>query len=220
MSIDLKRLSRVRVSRKSSDRAEHSHETDLPLDHQLTFNPDPNQEWRYRSNHVYINGEDVNELINDNPRDISFLSSLTIGLDEYKNFVWGRGGKKNAKFNASVAGLQSKIAGRLGLIYDEVCGGVRCEFDDEALWVNNVNVRAVVALYKMRPTTKAREYLKGLRLKLFLIIERPHSNPRNNGMQNVVRNYIDEIDGALDFYTPTDTPLLVADTRRESECAG
>lgn len=218
MSIDLKRLSRVKVSRKSSDKAGHAHETDLPLDHQLTFNPDPNQEWRYRSNHVYINGEDVNELINDNPRDISFLSSLTISLDEYKNFVRGRGGK-NGKFNASVEGLQCKIAGRLGSIYDEMCGGVRCEFDDEALWINNVNVKAVVTLYKMRPTNKARAYLKGLRSKLFLIIERPHSNPRSNGMSNIIQNYISEIDGALDFYSPTDTPLLVADNRLESERA-
>lgn len=219
MSIDLKRLSRLRVSRTSSGKTERSNETDLPLDHQLTFNPDPNQEWRYRSNHVFINDEDVNELINDNPRDISFLSSLTISLDEYKNFVRIRGGKRNAKFTASVEGLQCKIAGRLGSIYDEMCGGVRCEFDDEALWINNVNVKAVVALYKMRPTTQAREYLKGLRMKLFLIIARTHSNPRSNGMENIVHHYIGEIDGALEVYTPSNTPLLVADTRRESERA-
>lgn len=220
MIIDLKRLERFRIRRPSSGQTEHSHETDLPLDHQLTFNPDPNQEWRYRNNHVFVNGEDVNGLVNDNPRDVSFLSSLSISLDEYKHFVWDRGGKIFAKFNGAVEGLQCKIAGRLGSIYYELCGGVRCELDNGALWINNINVRAVVALYKLRPTSQAREYLKGLRLKLYLIIARAHSNPRANGMQNVVQHCIDEIDGALDCHTPADTPLLVADTRCESERAG
>lgn len=219
MGIDFKRIYRWRTGGTKSKGPEKSHATDLPLDHQLSFNPDPGEQWQYREGHVYINGHDVNELVNCSPNDISFLSGMSFSLDIYQKYVWNRGGRAHAKFNGAINALQGKIIGRLGSIYEDMVGGVNYEFVDEVLWVNNVNIRAVLALYKMRPTVKAQEYLKGLRNKLFLIIARQRSNPRVNGMHKALNQLIAEIEGVLKVYTPSDTPLLVADTRAMREQA-
>ncbi len=220
MAINIKRIQRWRTGRTSSKRGGSERVHDLPLDHQLTFNPDPTEEWTFRDGRLFINDEDVGVLIDEHGNDISFLSSVNYSLDSYKQFVWGRGGKANSKFNGAVDALQGKIVGRFGTIYDGLVGGVRYEFSDNVFWMNNVNVKAVVALYRMRPTTQAREYLKGLRTKLFLIIARQRSNSRVNGIHAVVHKLISEINRALKKSSPTNTPLLVADTRAKYECAG
>jgi len=213
MSLNFRNIDRLRTGRTDSKGAEKARKSDLPLDHQLSFNPTPDERWSYRRGHVYINDIDVNELVNKNGNDISMLSGLSFSLEEYRNFVWGRGGRINAKFNGAVEALQGKIIGRLGSIYEGLTGGINYEYAHGAFWINNVNVQAVIALYRIRPTTKARSYLRGLRDKLFLIIARKQSSPRCDGIHDVVSKLIDEIDGAIEIHTPSDTPLLVADTR-------
>ncbi len=220
MSVDIKRIQRWRTGRTERERTHRAPSADLPLDHQLTFQPDPTEQWTFRNGRIFVNGEDANELINEHGNDISFLTDASVGIELYKQYVWKGGGHGRGKFNAAVNALQGKIAGRLGSIYEGLVGGVRYEFADETLWINNVNVQAVITLYRLRPTVQAREYLKGLRTKLFLIIARQQSNPRVNGIHSVVSKYIGEINVALEMYCPADTPLLVADTRREHERAG
>ena len=220
MSINIKRLQRWRTGKTSAKSGGRERVSDLPLDRQLTFNPDPTEEWKYRDGRIFINDEDVGVLINEHGNDIGFLSAVNFSLDSYKQFVWGRGGMGNAKFNGAVDALQGKIVGRFGSIYEGLVGGVRYEFTDNVFWINNVNVKAVIALYRMRPTSQAKEYLKGLRTKLFLIIARQQSNPRVNGIHGVVHQLIGEINGALKRSPPADTPLLVADTRAKREHAG
>lgn len=219
MAIDIKRLQRWRVGRTGRERTGRRESTDLPLDHQLSFQPDGHERWTYRDGRVFVNDYDVDRLINENPRDISFLTGASLSLEHYKQFVWARGGRGRGKFNAAVSMLQTKIAGRLGSIYEGIVGGVEYEYVDEVLWINNINVRAVVALYRLRPTRQAREYLKGLRMKLLLIITRRHSNPPANGIHRIVNEYVGEIDGALKDHPPADAHLLVADTRCERGCA-
>lgn len=217
--MDIKRLRKLRTGRTTTKGSEKAESKDLPLDHQLTFNPAYDEEWRYRNGHVFVNGEDADELINRNPRDISFLHGMNICLDRYQKHVWERGGQGRSKFNAAINSLQGKVVGRLGSIYDGLVGGVEYEFVDDVFWINNINVKAVVTLYSLRPTRKAREYLKGLRTKLFLIIARRQSNARVNGINGVIHELIGEIDDVLKAYIPTDTPLLVSDTRSLDEHA-
>lgn len=213
MALDFRKIDRLRTGRTDGKRSEKARESDLPLDHQLTFNPQPGEQWSYRDGHVFINEIDVNELVNKNGNDVSLLSGLSFSLDEYRTFVWGRGGHSHAKFNGAISALQGKIIGRLGSMYEGLTGGIHYEYDDTVFWLNNVNVHAVLALYRVKPTIKARAYLKGLRDKLFLIIARKQSSPRSDGIYAVVKGLICDIEEALDVHSPTDTPLLVADTR-------
>lgn len=215
LSMDIKRLSRFRVGGERSRGASKAPPADLPLDHQLTFHAAPDERWSYRGGRVYINEEDVDGLVMSNSRDIGFLMGLSVGLEQYKQFVWLRGG--HAKFSGAIGALQQKVVGRLGALYDAIVGGVEYEFVEDALWLNNINVQAVIALYRARPTTPARAYLQGLRYKLFLISTRQGSNPRPNGIHSIIARFIDEIDGALEVHPPTDTPRLVAHNRRECE---
>lgn len=219
MGIDITRVQRWRTGRTRRGGVERSRSVDLPLDHQLTFQPDPTEKWTFKNDRIFVNDDDANELINEHGNDIGFLTDASVGIELYKQYVWKCGGQGQAKFNAAVNALQGKIAGRLGSLYEGLVGGVRYEYADETLWINNVNVQAVITLYRLRPTIQAREYLKGLRTKLFLIIARQHSNPGVNGIHDVVDKYIGQIDIALETHSPADTPLLVADTRPECKHA-
>ena len=212
MVINFRKIDRLRSGSIKGGKSEKAHETDLPLDHQLTFNYDSCEKWHYKNGHIFVNDEDADNLINRNQNDISLLTGLSSALDIYKNYVWNKGGGSHDKFNAAINSLQGKIVGRLGSIYEGIIGGVRYEFSGEVLWINNVNIKAVIALYRLRPTEKARSYLKGLRDKLFLIIARQQSNPRVNGVHEVVHSIIDEIEVVLKSCAPSDTRLLVADT--------
>jgi hypothetical protein len=218
MSFDIKRIQRWKTGRTGSKETEKTQSKDLPLDHQLSFNPGPDEQWSFKGGHVFINDIDVEELINKNGNDISLLSGLSFSLDMYREHVWGLGGKLHAKFNGAIAALQGKVIGRLGSIYEGLTGGLRYEYADGDFWINNINVQAVVALYRLRPTVKARTYLKGIRDKLFLIIARKQSSPRSEGIYEVISKLIEDIDGALELHTPSDIPLLVADNRSEHEC--
>lgn len=178
--------------------------TDLPLDHRLTFSPSSDEKWTFEDEHVYFNEFDVNELINDSGHDIHFLCGLSAALDQYRQHVWDKGGKSEEKFNGMVNALLEKILCRLGNIYDGIFSGLRFEYTGGDFWINDVNVRLVVNLYRLRPTTKARCYLVGLRHKLSLIISAQNGSARYNGVTSIAAELFNDISCALDSITPDD----------------
>lgn len=188
--------------------------TDLPLDHRLTFCPHPDEKWTFEEERrICINDVDVAEVLGEGANDVRLLCGLSQGLSEYRQHVWGKGGRDQAKFNAVVFALQDTILGRLGSIYDGVTCGVKFECDGRDFWVNNVNVRSVLALYWLKPTDKARRYLAGLRDKLGLILSRRQSSTRYDGIHEQARGFFDEITLALE-HIPSDAPYRLGDGSR------
>ena len=196
------------------DGASRTHETDLPLDHQLTFVQN-GEKWTSRDSRIYIDDEDVGEVIGKAANDVGVLCSVSQGLHDYQQHVWGKGGKAFAKFNGAVASLQDTISIRLGSIYEDMTGGVRFECHGGDFWVNNVNVRSVLNLYRLRPTDKARRYLMGFLQKLGLILSRQRSSTRYDGVREPARQLSLEIEAALEF-VPPDAPLCLTDGRRSA----
>jgi len=183
--------------------------SDLPLDYQLTFDASADEQWKFEDEHIYYNDEDVNEIINESANDIHCLNNLSVGLDQYRQYVWERGSKSHGKYNGTVNALLEKILGRLGNIYDGLVGGVHFEFCDGDFWINNVNLRSVLKLYKIRPTNKARCYLFGLRNKLGLILGSQSGNPRYNGVNKEAEKLFNEISCALDKIPVDDSNLYL-----------
>lgn len=201
----INRLREERIKERSGE--EVGGASDLPLDHRLSFNPTKDERWSFEGDHVLFNGDDVNELINEFSNDIHCLNNLSASLDQYRQYVWMRGGKSMGKYNGTVNALLEKILGRLGNIYDGLVGGVKFEFSKGDFWVNNINVRAVLSLYRLRPTRKARCYLVGLRNKLALILCSQNGSPHYHGISAEAERLFNEISCALD-QIPTDDDYL------------
>ncbi len=178
---------------------------DLPLDHRLSFSSAPDEKWTFEENHVLFNGHDVNELINESGNDIRYLSGLSAGIDQYRKHVWERGGRSEGKFNGTANALLEKILGKLGSIYDGLFMGLRFEYTGgEDFWINDVNLKAVLNLYRLRPTMEARCYLIGLRNKLGLIIGAQNGSARYDGVKQMAEELFGEISCALDSIAPDD----------------
>lgn len=183
--------------------------SDLPPDHRLTFCPARDEKWTFEGDHVCFNGFDANELINESGSDVQYLCGLSAALDQYRQHIWGNGGKSAAKFNGTVNALLEKILGRLGSIYDGIFSGVRFEYSGSGFWVNDVNISAVLKLYKLRPTCKARCYLVGLRNKLGLIISAQNGSARYDGILGKAEKLFNEISRTLDNIAPDDANLCL-----------
>jgi len=203
MSSEINRIRDLvgRTKVRSGDQTEGA--TDLPLDHQLTFCPSKEERWTFEGDHVYFNGTDVNEMVNGVGNDIRYLSGLSAAVDQYRQHVWNRGGKSAAKFNGAIEALLGKILGKLGSIYDGLFRGVRFEYSNGDLWINDVNPDTVLKLYMLKPTSKARCYLIGLRNKLGLIINAQNGSARYDGVKPAAEELFRKISCALD-QIPTD----------------
>ncbi len=214
MSVTFDRLRRISEKRALGESNRATGESDLPLDHQLTFSPQKDERWSFRDDsRLFINDADVGELVGENGNDIGLLCGISQGLSVYKDHVWSRGGKGLSKFNGVVTSLQGNILGRLSGIYDGITGGVRFEFSGDDFWLNNVNISSVLKLYRIKPTDKARRYLMGLRQKLGLILSGQQSSTRYDGIHARATLLFGEISAALE-YLPADAPLCLGDGAR------
>ncbi len=179
---------------------------DQSLDSRLSYNSEEgeSEKWTFENNRILVDDEDVGDIVNRHAHDIGVLSSVSYGLEKYRQFVWAIN-KGNDQFNGAVQGLQEKVLGRMGNIYDDITGGVRFELNRDRLWINNVDVRSVINLYRLRPTHKARAYLKGLRDKLGLVLSRQKSSNRIDGVHSKASQVMAEISAAL-LQQPADEP--------------
>lgn len=194
----------------SSDGARVRGAEDLPLDHQLSFTPEAGEQWKFKDDRwVFLNDVNVEEMVEECGRDIRTLCGLMQGINEYQRHVWTKGGKRAAKFNGIVYALQDKIFRKLNGIYDTITGGLSIECDGSNFWLNNINVRSVINLYRLRPTEKARRYLLNLRDKLSLIMSRRQTSTTHDGIAEQARRLHAEI-GAVLEYVPSDAPLCLA----------
>lgn len=200
-----------RVSGKRTDGSRKSARvTDLPLDHQLTFNPNPDQNWAYREGTILLNDMDVKEVVHECSNSVSTLSGVSHSLYDYQQFVWNKGGKGYASFNGVISSVQHTIQGRLLNLFDGLTGGIHFEWLGEDFWINNVNIRSVVKLYMLRPTEAARTYLEGLRDKVNLILSRRHDSTRYDAVYEEAQELYDEIDMVLNTVSPSGPPRLSA----------
>ncbi len=199
-------------SSKGARKSERS--TDLPLDKRLSYKPSPDEEWSFEEDgRVHVNGVDIEEMIEEERDDVKFLCGTSNGLDKYQHFVWSKGGRGQADFNAKVRSLQDKVHGRLNTIYDDLTGGVRFELHDGEFWINNINVRKTIILFYHHPTEAARRYLMTLRDKLDLILSSRRTNKRYDGVQEYASALFKDINLALEYIPADAPPRLVAHER-------
>lgn len=200
-------LDRVR----GGDLGEATSCSDLPLDHQLTFRSDAGDAWQFDGNHVMHNGEDVEDEIENPNAGVRDWDDITSRLNTYKDVVYRRAPARFPRLAAVIDRIQGKILGLMKRVFDEKMGALTLRWGDGRALLNNVNVRALMALYHVRPTEKARRYLDGLKAKLALILASSHASPAYARSQSLAQDLYDEITDSLQM-SPIDRRRLPART--------
>ncbi len=181
--------------------------SDLPLDHQLTFRSDAGDAWQFDGNHVMRNGEDVEDEIDKPKAGVRDWEDISSTLNIYKDVVYRRAPSRFPRLSAVIDRIQSKVLSLMKRVFDEKMGAVSLRWGDGHALLNNVNVRALMALYHVRPTEKARRYLDGLKAKLALILASSHASPAYARSQSLAQDLYDEITDSLELPT-IDRPRL------------
>jgi len=186
---------------------------DLPLDHQLTFRRDTEENWSFKDNRIYLNNEDIEDVLEEESNNIRFQSAVTDAISEYKEYVRLKGGKNTDKFFVRAESILDRILCNMKRIYDEKMGGVSLRFGDGAYLLNNLDIRRVIALYNVRPTEKARKFLDGLKTKLALILVNRNGSPGFERLNKVVKELYAEVDTVLHNRAPIDIHRLPVNSR-------
>lgn len=199
----------------SENQVSQTNQADLPIDHQLTFDRETNERWTYKDGRIYLNDEDIEDILNEAREDVHFQSCVSSAISEYKDLVFEKGNGSYAKFSARADAIQEKILYNMKRIYDEKTGGVRLVWGDGAYLLNNLNVRAILALYHVYPTEKARKFLDGLKSTLALILVNKNGSPHFERINSVVKSLCSEIDNAI-AKAPIDVACLPANNGHNS----
>lgn len=175
-----------------------SSRSDLPLDHQLTFRSDAGDTWQFDGQHVMHNGEDVEEEIGEPRAGVREWEDVSASLDIYKGVVYRRAPSRFARLAAAIERIQGRILTLMKRVFDEKMGALTLRWGDGRALLNNVNVRALMAMYHVRPTEKARCYLDGLKRKLGLILSQAHVSPAYARVHSLAQDLYDEITDSLE----------------------
>lgn len=178
--------------------------TDLPPDHRLVFHRSPSEKWNFNDGHIFLNDEDIESVLDQERNNVRLQAAVSEALQEYRNETI-RQAAASAEFLARIEAIQGKILSNMGRIWDEMSGGIRLAWGDGGYLLNNVNVRAILAMYHVRPTTKAKKFLEGLKYKLALILINKNGSSYYERINGVVKRLYEEVEGAL-----THAPIDVA----------
>ena len=78
--------------------------------------------------------------------------------------------------------------------------GIRCQYVDGKLWVNGIDVEALIDLYKSKPEPKIRAYLLSWRNKLCLLLSKQGTSGRFNGCHEAANRLFCELEATLKSY--------------------
>ncbi len=195
---------------RSSSTTPSTNASDLPLDHQLTFNRNPNEKWTYGDDgHFYLNGEEVEELLTNNSEVVSFQSGVSEALSEYSELVRKKNDPRYSKFASRVDNVQTGILGNMKRIYDEKTGGMSLQRRRGELFINNIDLRRILAMYHLRPTPKAQTFLRNFLAKLNLILMNKSGSPHFERANDMIKSLYAEVKRAIDT-TPINVDYLPA----------
>lgn len=182
------------------------------LDPKATFRRAPGEEWTFDGQHILLNGHEADALLEPGEGDIGAWCALVDALGEYRDWAHVHQSMHRERLNHVIGGLQERALLQLRRVYEERMGGLAFAWGDGQFLLNNINVRAMLAMYHVRPTQKARRFLEGLRSKLALILCNQTASPHVARAQTIVRAIYDEVCTSL--ATPAaDTLCLPAGDR-------
>ncbi|MBI2344421.1 MAG: hypothetical protein HYV02_08845 [Deltaproteobacteria bacterium] len=168
-----------------------------PVDAHATFQAGPQEEWTYRGGRLYLNNAEIEEYTDPAHPDIPAWCHLIDALHAYRDWAFTRGVPHFRRMAFAINGAQEKILKQMRRLYELQIGGMTLTLGDGTVLLNNVNIRALLAMYHVRPTNKARKFLEGMRSKLALILCHHNDSPQVSRVARVVQDLYDEIGRSL-----------------------
>lgn len=162
-------------------------------DPRCRFRRAPGEEWTFDGQSILLNGRDVTEMLEPGEGEIGAWCGLVEALGEYRDWAYAQQALQLAKLQHVAGGLQERALVLLQRVYAEKMGGLSFSWGDGQFFLNNINIRAMLAMYHARPTARARQFLEGLREKLALILRNQTASPQQIRVQDVVRDVYDEV---------------------------
>lgn len=152
--------------------------------------------WQFNDGKVWINEFDVDQLITKSHEEVGYWIGLADGLNEYrkKMLKYAREQDQFAKFEAVVDALLGKLMRRLKKSYDKKMTGLSWSIENGQFILNGVNIRSLMALYRLRQTAKAKEFLRGLKKKLAVLLRNNEESSDYERVHEVVADLYRELD--------------------------
>ncbi|MBU4484357.1 hypothetical protein KKA47_02935 [bacterium] len=167
-----------------------------------------NEAWSF-DGRILLNGYDVRTLIDGEQKDTSFWRSLMTGLDVYRKEMWSSKIHDYVLLDSVVNDLMERLMYKIGNRYEEKINGLGCKMEGKAFYINNINVKAVLAMYRVRPTKKAQVFLRGVSSKLYLIMNGKSVTSQKYHLYRAVKELYEEVVSAINnVQTISSHPLL------------
>lgn len=163
------------------------------VDHRATYRSGPGEEWTYEGDEIRLNGRPVEEFLDPSDVDISEWCFIEDSLTAYRDWAYANKAPRFRKMAFAINGIQHRILKTLRGLYNARTGGITLTWGDGGLLLNNVNVRAILAMYHVRPTEKARLFIEGLKSKLALILCQHDANPQVSRAAAAVQGLYDDV---------------------------
>ena len=165
-----------------------------PPDRDLSYYEE-GMRWNFSRGKILLDGLDVNELVSGSDVEVSSWLGIAGGLDNYRKKILASARPQDqfTRFEAVIEALLGKIFGRVKRVYDQKTTGLRWSLEEGQLILNGINVRSLLALYRVRKTEKARKFLEGLRDKLALLLQNPAGEKIREMVQDLHAELVEEL---------------------------
>jgi len=152
--------------------------------------------WQFNDGKVWVDEFDVDSLISESKEEIGYWVGLAEGLSEYRKKMskYAREQDQLERFEAVVEALLGKLMRRLKKSYDKKMTGLSWSLENGQFILNGINIRSLLALYRLRQTAKAKEFLRGLKKKLAMLLRNSEESPDYERVHQVVSDLYREID--------------------------
>lgn len=152
--------------------------------------------WQFNGGKVWVDELDVDHLISNSGEDVGYWVGLADGLSEYrkKMVTYARQNDQFTRFEAVVEALLGKLMRRLKKSYDKKMSGISWTLEQGEFILNGINVRSFLALFRLRRTDKARQFLRGLKKKLATLLTNRAESADYDRVHEVVEDLYREID--------------------------
>lgn len=194
---------RIRRSRIRPSERVREHPTVTRADPSFTFHRG-GQTWTYEDGRILLDGCEIAPMVSEEEPTVSTLIGLASGLGDYKVMVGGMRAKPvtAGKLVGLIDAFLEKILGKVKKVYDDKVYGLSWTLKNNELVINGVNIQSFLALYRVRKTNKARQFLKGLKGKIDMLVANAAGSWRNEKARRKILAIQREIDEELAHPAP------------------
>ncbi|MDO8644060.1 MAG: hypothetical protein Q7S00_03710 [bacterium] len=157
------------------------------------------QRWTFDGGRIQMDGQDIAKMIMNEAVGAANWMAIAEALIDYRNKIAkaDREITDYARFSSLIDALIAKVMDQLHKAYDEKIFGLKWQLKNGQFMLNGINLRSFLALYRLRQTPQAKEFLKGLRDKM-ASIQSGRRHKEYEKLKEIIDDLVTEMDGLLE----------------------